>query len=153
MTVFVPGIVRSQGSKRAFMPRGGTRPVIVEDGAHTRPWRQDVRQAAIEAGWQPIEGPIDMQCEFVMARPRSHFNSKGELNAVGRRRKYPDGKPDIDKALRLMADSLTGIAFTDDARIVAVGATKRWVDASRPTDLPGVLIHVWPADRPQEGPA
>jgi crossover junction endodeoxyribonuclease RusA len=64
-----------------------------------------------------------------------------------RREPYPAKKPDVDKLLRAVCDALSGIAFIDDAQIVAIGGTKRWLDPEVPTDVTGAVIRVWPAGK------
>jgi hypothetical protein len=70
MTFTVPGIPVPQGSVKAFMPKGARFPIVTSDNPKTRPWRQDVRQAAIEHNVQRLEGPVELECEFILPRPR-----------------------------------------------------------------------------------
>ena len=68
------------------------------------------------------------EATFFKRRPDSHFKKNGELTAKGRRHPYPDKRqePDADKALRATGDALSGLAYTDDKRIVTIIGKWRW---------------------------
>jgi len=122
ISLFVPGLPRPQGSMRGF--KMGDRVRIVhaktEDLAV---WRGAVTQAAVEH-WgdvAPLDEAVWLSTTFYLPRPRS----------APRARLYPDRLPDIDKLARAVLDSLTGVVFVDDARVVDLVVSKRYA-----TDLP-----------------
>jgi hypothetical protein len=43
----VLGDAAPQGSMRAIMPRGASRPIMTSDNSHTQPWRQQVGMVAL----------------------------------------------------------------------------------------------------------
>ena len=45
----VYGVPIPQGSMKAFTPKGWTRPILTSDNKKTKPWRQEVAGAALEA--------------------------------------------------------------------------------------------------------
>lgn len=64
---------------------------------------------------------------FLVERPGSHFNSRGELSAEGLRHPLPENrKPDVDNALKLVMDALNGRAYKDDVQITTSREMKRW---------------------------
>jgi Holliday junction resolvase RusA-like endonuclease len=126
----VYGEAQPAGSKRAFVPKGGTRPIVTDANPKSKEWKQNVQQAVgtflREIGWEPSEKPILLKLTFNRTRPKGHFNGKGELNAQGQRNSYPTTRPDATKLLRGVEDALTGIAWKDDSQIVDQHVFKRW---------------------------
>lgn len=123
----VLGTPAPKGSNRA-MVRGG-RAVFVPGGsavnaARLKSWDVAVREAAIgvtafkhDGGPVFVDTPLVVEIVFRLQRPSGHWHPKGGL-----RPKFVDAlphkKPDSDKLARSTIDSLTGIVFDDDARIV-----------------------------------
>lgn len=129
-----------QGSKRAFTPRGWTRPVLVEASAALRPWRQQVSDSALAAlavercgePWTPYEGPVAVTIEVHRKRPPTHWLTGGlSLSAAGRRASVP-GDGDIDKISRAILDALTGVVYRDDRQVCDLRATKAWSQNNGP---------------------
>jgi len=124
-TVFdVPGVPAGQGSMKTY-----GRGVLVHDSSRTQPWRDRVAWAAraVHQG-APWDGPLVVTLCFRLPRPQS----------APKRRVLPDRKPDVDKLARAVLDALTGIVWTDDARVCRLVATKTY----DPT--PGLSVHVAP---------
>jgi Holliday junction resolvase RusA-like endonuclease len=137
LSVTVPGEAVPQGSTRAFIPKGWTRPIITgANNAKTKPWRASVAAATLDAQlsqgtWPALsDRPIrlDVACYFV--RPAS---------VSARRRPMHTVKPDLDKLLRALKDSLTRILWRDDAQVVSVCMTKGYAPDSEPAHT---VIHV-----------
>jgi Holliday junction resolvase RusA-like endonuclease len=141
MLIVVYGNPASQGSKKGFVVKG--RAILVEASARTRPWRQDVKGAALEIrnGAAPLDGPIAARMVFTMPKPAS---------APKRRRTFPMRKPDIDKLCRLVFDSLVDAGvMTDDARVVRLEAWKVFPNEHMDAlESPGVRITIEPLDCP-----
>lgn len=119
----VHGAARPAGSKRAFLvgKKGGPKHIVVADDAKkSRPWKSLVSQVAGDAmtGRPLLEGPLSFHLRFLVPRPKGHYNSKGELNAKGRRTPRPSTRPDLLKLARAVEDALTGIVYRDDAQVV-----------------------------------
>jgi crossover junction endodeoxyribonuclease RusA len=128
----VVGTPSPQGSKVAR--RFGDRTAVVDvNPVALRSWRQDVRQAALEAipdGWD-VDQLYTVVVGFVLARPKSLPKSHSGLH--GR-------KPDVDKLARGVLDALTEArVFRDDSRVWALTATKRYENERL---RPGCLIQV-----------
>lgn len=113
------GIPQPQGSTRAFIPKGWSRPVITTDNKSLKPWRQDVSQTAQlemqKAGLSIVQNkPIFLCANFYFDRPKSL--KKSIVQKIT--------KPDLDKLFRALSDALTGIVFKDDSQIVASTVVK-----------------------------
>ena len=125
LSFIVYGIPQPQGSTRAFIPKGWTRPIITAANSKTKPWRQEVAGAALaeirskSATFPVREGPVFARVEFFFERPKS---VKGEHKTT---------KPDLDKLIRSVFDALTGIVFRDDSQVMTCEATKRFGSPAR----------------------
>lgn len=128
----VVGTPAPQGSKNGYV-RGGRAVIVDKNPAALRSWRQDVRQAALEAipdGWD-ADQLYTVVVSFVLARPKSLPKSHSGLH--GR-------KPDVDKLARGVLDALTEArVFRDDSRVWALTATKRYENERL---RPGCLVQV-----------
>lgn len=109
-----------QGSTRAFIPKGWKRPIITADNKRTKPWRQDVKAAALEAMEKanvPLMGKgvaVSVACHFYFARPKSAKRSVTHKTT----------RPDLDKLIRSVGDALKGIVYEDDAQVVSLSLLK-----------------------------
>lgn len=116
LRIVVRGSPAPQGSKKflgTFIGKDGrTHAKMAEAVKGVRPWRQDVKAAALEAraGAPPLDGPLTVRMIFTLSKPAS---------APKRRRIWPMRKPDVSKLARSTEDALTeaGI-WSDDARVV-----------------------------------
>lgn len=128
----VPGLPQPQGSKRAYLTASG-KVNLVESAAGVRPWRSDVKVFAAEqmAGRPMLAGPLRVRCDFVLRRPVSTPKTRPTPAAVK--------KPDVDKLLRAVLDSMTGTVYADDSTIVELIGTKRLAEDG---EQPGVTIKV-----------
>jgi crossover junction endodeoxyribonuclease RusA len=128
ITFDVIGRPAPQGSKKSI---GNNR--FVESSKFLPAWRKAVRVAAEEAViasmWARVSGPVELEVMFYLDRPSSVSTVK---------RPYPIVPPDIDKLLRSVQDSLTGVIYEDDAQIIRVLAWKVYAD----TRVPGAFIRV-----------
>lgn len=138
ITFFAPGHPAPQGSKRIGRSKRTGRPIILEDNARTKPWRQVVatsaQSAMVVAKRLPFVGPVSITLEFVMPRPK-----RVKFAAC-------DTKPDIDKLSRAALDALTGPVLRDDSQVVRLTAFKRYVRASG-IEAPGALISISQVER------
>lgn len=126
LTFTVHGVPIPQGSHKGFVVNG--RAVITQDNKRTRPWRQDMTHAALEAMGDraPLLGPVQVLVQFVMPRPKAHFRTGRNADQLrDGAPKYPAGKPDVDKLARNLLDSLTAAQVVrDDAQVVHLCAYK-----------------------------
>lgn len=120
----VIGKPEPQGSARAFYVKSLGRSVITSDNAKLKPWRQQVSgmaQAAM-AGRLAKERkiPVRVQARFYFDRPQSA--KKGAEKTT---------KPDLDKLLRALLDSMTGVVFSDDSQVTECTVSKAFGQPSR----------------------
>jgi Holliday junction resolvase RusA-like endonuclease len=139
----VCGVPVPKGSKTAFVVNGRA---IVTDvsnkGAKKHlsvAWREAVASSARE--WlrehgspAPLDGPLFVTLDFRLERPAT----------APKRVLLPAKKPDLDKLVRHVLDALSGLIYTDDARIVTLRASKTFA-AGMP---PGVTVMVEPQPQP-----
>ena len=148
LTVF--GRPAPQGSKKAFA-RGG-KVAMVEMSKHVKPWREDVRAAALlllsehgRAGY-PLDGPLLVDMIFTAERPKGHYRTGRNshlLKATAPLR--PTGAPDLSKLARSTEDALTSAGvWRDDSRVVEYGRLAKVYANEDPEALssPGAVIRV-----------
>jgi crossover junction endodeoxyribonuclease RusA len=128
LTFDVLGRPAPQGSKKSI---GNNR--FVEASKFLPAWRRDVRDAAEHAvtvnGWARVSGPVELEIMFYLDRPFTISKTK---------RPHPTVPPDVDKLIRGIGDSLTGVVYDDDSQIIRVLAWKLYAD----TREPGCFVRV-----------
>jgi len=120
----ITGDPASQGSHSVINGR-----IVQVNSSKHKNWRNAVAFAAMDAipdGWELLDEPLELSVIFYLPRPKTAT------------RAYPSVMPDLDKLLRSVGDSLTGVIWQDDSRVVRITATKLYADARRP----GALIRV-----------
>lgn len=129
ITFTVYGAAVPKGSKKAFLPRGWKRPVVVDDNREgLRPWIGAVMESAQKAlgDTKPLEGPVEIAFRFYVARPKS----------APRRVTIPATRPDWDKLSRAVGDALKSAGlYRDDGQIARAWVEK--VFAAGPADPEG----------------
>lgn len=141
--LFIPGIPVPGGSKRGFIPKGWTRPVIVDANKKTKPWMQACKAAAIEATKAdprfpvPRGTPLVVNFIFIMPRIGGHFGSGKNAGVLKPNAPtFPTVKPDATKLMRSTEDALTGILWSDDCQVVSPRPLKIY------GTVPGALVTV-----------
>ncbi len=113
-------------------PEGKGRPRFGKGGRVFTPNATKLAEGRIIDAWKNageprLDGPIKVTLLLEVARPKSHFTTKGVLNANGRRTPRPTGrKPDIDNALKLVMDALNRRAYRDDVDVVQAVVERWW---------------------------
>lgn len=143
----INGVPAPQGSKRFVGTGGSGRGRMVESSKAVGPWREAVRaeaQRVLEDGPAPLlEGPVSLDLQFWLPRPKSHYGKRGLLPSAPLR---PHRKPDLDKLLRSSWDGLVaGGAIRDDAQVVSCFVEKYYADDDH---APGLLVTVCKAAHP-----
>ena len=76
---------------------------------------------------ETMTGAIGMSCEFMFARPKSHFGTGRNADKLKSSAPvYHAQKPDIDNLVKFVNDCLNGVAYWDDSQIVMIHADKTW---------------------------
>lgn len=143
LSFFAPGRPAPQGSKR-YVGHG----VMVESSKRVKPWRNDVRDAAINAmgPLPPLLGAVRVTLRFVLNRPKGHLRT-GKKQTDGFRLlpsapRHHATKPDLDKLARAALDSMTGVCWRDDSQVVSLICEKGYACHSAP--LEGLYVTVAP---------
>jgi Holliday junction resolvase RusA-like endonuclease len=125
-----------QGSVVAHI-RNGKASIHYAQGSGLAVWRNMVSAAAREAwGDEVYGGPIEIRLTFRMQRPRSHYRDlQGTLRNSAIAEK-PIVAPDLDKLVRAVMDSLTGVVYRDDSQVWSIRAYKEY------SEHPGVDVDV-----------
>jgi crossover junction endodeoxyribonuclease RusA len=135
------GIAKPAGSKTAFAfkrKNGSLGASVVDACKTTKPWQAVVSSTAMEANcgkaldaWErPLfDGALLATFRFYVPRPKSHYNSKGELKANAPA--FVTKKPDVLKLARAVEDALTGIVYRDDSQIVIENISKHYGEPAR----------------------
>jgi crossover junction endodeoxyribonuclease RusA len=116
----VEGTPIPQGSMSAFVPKGWTRAIVTSANPKLKLWRATVNVAAqsamrVQCQDRAEKGvPLKLSIQFVFRQPKSN---RDEAKTT---------KPDVDKLVRSIFDSLSGIVYADDAQVVMVAAWKRF---------------------------
>ncbi len=129
-------------------PQGSKNPFGGEANKNTKPWRATVAAEAakvMEEGVLPMYAvPVRLVAVFYFPRPKGHFGTGKNAGVLkGNAPRYKEGTPDLDKLLRAVGDSLSGVVVRDDRLIVGVAALKVYVHEYRP--FPGVDLTITPA--------
>lgn len=133
VVVTVYGRPVTQGSKTR------TRWSVRDDNAERlRPWREAVKQAALDAlaGSPRLEGPVTVEVVFTFDPPKS---------APKTRRSWPVTRSsgDVDKLQRAVFDALTDAGvWRDDSQVVRVVAEKLHVGDEGALHIPGAVVSV-----------
>jgi Holliday junction resolvase RusA-like endonuclease len=128
-----------KGSTRAF--RRGAKIITTSDNPRLKGWASLVIDRTVEvfANKPPFEGPVSVRVVFQLARPGGHFGKRGLLPSAPA---YPAGKPDLDKLVRGLLDGITQAGvWRDDARVVAITATKEYVAGDA---IQGAIVTIAP---------
>ena len=139
ITFYVSGVPAPGGSKKHI---GNGR--MIDMCKRNSTWRHDVGWAAKLAmdGAPFMDGPLCMQIQFRMPRPKHHFRTGKHAGKL--KDDAPDWhtcKPDDTKLTRSTEDAMTNIVWADDATIARQEIEKIY------HDRPGAMITVFQMDR------
>ena len=133
----VYGKPAQMGSKRAFVRNG--RAIMVNDNSdRLRQWYNACASRAAEEmnGDDLIKSPVQIEVDFHFRRPKSHFGTG--RNAGVLKDSAPDQhsqKPDIDKLVRCLLDSLSGVIWQDDSQVFSLTARRHWTSSQERAEL------------------
>lgn len=121
---FVAGIPKAQPRVKAFV-RGGHAGVYTPDGAET--WKQEVRRQAVANALESIlTGPIRVELDFFLPRPKAHLKKDGFPKP--KTPVWHCKKPDLDNLIKAVTDAITDtqLVWLDDSQICEITATKTY---------------------------
>ena len=116
------GTPQPQGSSRAFVHKG--RAIITSANPKMRPYRHTLTQVASDTMEMngrslplfPRPEAVDVSIIWTLTKPKS----------TPKKLIYPTKKPDADKLMRAVLDSLTGVAYEDDSQVVRARIEKQY---------------------------
>lgn len=112
------GLPKPQGSKKAFKTKQGRIVLVEAAGKPHKVWREVVAEAAREvAPPELFTGPVRVEVDLFLPRAKSNND------------KFPIYRNDLDKLIRSVLDSMTGIIFKDDGQVVELVASKSYSDS------------------------
>jgi crossover junction endodeoxyribonuclease RusA len=125
----VEGPAATKGSTRIAVIRARgrrSRLGVVADCRRLAPWSAAVAWTARAAGVVPVPKPggVKILAAFLFARPAGS-------RARAAVRPIHTVKPDVDTLTRALLDALTGIAYVDDAQVVAIETAKQYAEDGR----------------------
>lgn len=98
----------------------------------------EYKKAAMSQGFDRFgdSEELKMRIKAYYQMPKAARKRRQELMMLGEVR--PTKKPDVDNIIKVIADSLNGIAYRDDAQIVSVECQKFY------SDTPRVEVEIYP---------
>ena len=80
------------------------------------------------SGYQAMSGPLAVDLEFVLPRPKSHYGTGRNSGQLKWKMldALPVSKPDVDNFTKFALDVCNGILWRDDAAVVRLSAFKRY---------------------------
>lgn len=137
MRIVVYGSPAPQGSKKFVGRTKEGRGIMAESSKKVRPWRQDVKAAALAVrdGAAPIDAPVRVRMVFTVPKPAS---------APKRKRTFPCRKPDVSKLARSTEDALVDAGLiVDDARIVTYDRLAKVYPGEDEDALEAPGVQIW----------
>lgn len=137
--ITVYGNPAPQGSKSFKGMSNAGHAILVESSKAVKPWRMDVKAAAMlvtGSGPRPtISGPVSVKMIFTIKKPASAPKTKMT---------WPDRMPDLSKLVRSTEDALTEmLVWEDDARVVELITAKRYpLEGDGALSSPGAIIEI-----------
>ena len=135
--LLVYGVPASKGSSRGFAvpvkgQPGKYRAVVTSTNKNLKDWEHRIASAAqVKANGQLMAGPIELQIEFVLPRPKKVRGR--DIRHVTR--------PDCSKLVRGAEDALNKVIWGDDGQVARILAEKRYANES---ETPHARIRVTP---------
>ena len=114
---------RIQGKSR---PRFSTKTGRAFTPKNTIVYENWIKSSYIEQCNKYYEGAVRVRIEVYYAIPKSC--TKKRLQDIREGKDYPCKKPDCDNVVKVVLDSLNGIAYKDDAQVIELTVIKRWTE-------------------------
>ena len=129
--LLIEGVPAPQGSKSVNRRTGQ----MFEVAKALPAWKRAMASALIQyrhalGGVDPYSGPVVLTAHFLMPRPKSHYRTGRFAHVLkDSAPEHHTQKPDGDKLMRALMDSLTREGFLTDDCIVTRGVwEKRWAE-------------------------
>jgi Holliday junction resolvase RusA-like endonuclease len=116
----IPG--KPMGQPRARFARMG-KFVKTYDPKEAKSYKATIIQLARASGVRQMIGPVRLAIDAYLPRPKRLCRKLDPSNAIP-----AECKPDFDNILKIVADSLNGLAYADDAQVWH-GTIRKWYHA------------------------
>lgn len=85
-----------------------------------------------QAPEQPYDGPLILELDFFMSRPKSHYGTGSKSDQLKPTApEWHTGKPDIDNLVKFVQDALNRVFYRDDSLICQIIARKLYSQRPR----------------------
>ncbi len=125
LSFFVPGLPITQGGMKPVPTGDGHTRLVTTGGAGLAQWRKKTTQVAQLTKdlmhWTQLTGPVEISYRFLLPMPGSRPAAQRKLGIA-----YSWKKPDLDKLMRAISDSLTDAKIWVDDGQVAVSHTAKY---------------------------
>lgn len=123
------------------IPAGQARPkfarvgnhVHTYDPKHSKDYKADMKWQIIEQHPIVMQGPVSLIVDFMMPRPKAHYNKKGVKDSAPY---YHTSKPDLDNMVKALKDCAKGVLWKDDSQVCVTMATKKYAE------VPGIKFYI-----------
>lgn len=119
--IVVEGKIKGKARPRVYNGRA----ITPKDTINYENW---VKLCYQQQGGKHLEGPIRARVIAYYKIPKSYTNKR--VQAIREGVEYPCKTPDIDNCIKIILDSLNGIAYSDDKQVVEITAIKRWTEGT-----------------------
>ena len=119
--IVVEGKIKGKARPRVYNGRA----ITPKDTINYENW---VKLCYQQQGGKHLEGPIRARVIAYYKVPKSY--TKKRVQAIREGLNYPCKTPDIDNFIKIILDSLNGIAYSDDKQVVEITAIKRWTEGT-----------------------
>lgn len=92
---------------------------------------EEIKYAWRAAGHPLLEGPLQLECEFLFLRPKAHYDANGLVKPRYFHERPGRGKNggDIDNLVKIVLDALNQVAYEDDLQVADLWLRKRYCGA------------------------
>jgi len=134
---FVAGDPQPKGSTRSFYVKKVDRVVTTTTNKNTKQWQLRIAMEAQHVNEQrqvsfycpDKDCGFEVEAHFLFSRPKS----------LPKKIRLDTKRPDLDKLVRAVLDGLANILIPDDAQVISIVASKRYVETG---ETPGARIMV-----------
>ena len=135
------GRPRTKGSMKVITPRG-RKPIMVEDHAHSEPWRKMIRAAILKQCPEVQFGDraVKVTAWFLFA----------QIGPTAQRLRWPvvnagvNANGDIDKLTRNLLDAMKDAKLIDDdCYVIGLEVYKSWAAEDQPPGITARVTDVW----------
>jgi len=130
------GLIPKRGG--GFVEKNG-RPIVVarDDNEDSKPWMDSCKLAAMQVyRGELLRGPIELLVRFHFKRPESHYGSGKNAGTLKQSApEYHAQSPDLDKLVRCLGDSLTGVVYVDDRQVCSTISSRHWTTTTERAEV------------------